>query len=72
MKFKLRIQNVFKRTVSLFLASVMLFGLSANFPVHASTLGDEYSIANDYIKYTFNARTGGFCIETKDGHPLVF
>jgi len=70
MKFKLRIQNVFKRTVSLFLASVMLFGLSANFPVHASTLGDEYSIANDYIKYTFNARTGGFCIETKDGHPL--
>jgi hypothetical protein len=65
-----RIGVILKRTSSLFVAIVMLVVMFGQvMPVRASTLGDEYSIANDYIKYTFNARTGGFSIETKDGHP---
>lgn len=59
-----------KRIFSIFLIITFMTGFAANLPISAATLGDEYSIANEYIKYTIHARTGGFCIETKDGHPL--
>lgn len=64
------IRVLIKRTLGMCLAVVMLLLLWAqSAPANAAALGDEYSVANDYIKYTFNAKTGGFSIETKDGHP---
>jgi len=48
-------------TVSM-LASVLPIGVFA-----ADT--DEYSITNGYLTYTFNGKTGGFSIETAEGHP---
>jgi hypothetical protein len=59
-----------KRSLSIFIAiTILLVVWVQSTPASAAPLGDEYSIANDYIKYIFNARTGGFSIETKDGHP---
>lgn len=69
MKLKYKTHNIFRQLISIFIIMGLLFSNWAYFPVKAATLGDEYSIANEYIKYTINAKTGGFCIETKEGHP---
>lgn len=69
MKSKHNIRNICRRFISVLLITGLLLGNWASLPVKAATLGDEYSIANEYIKYTINAKTGGFCIETKEGHP---
>jgi len=57
-----------KRLCSMFLIAALLIG-SVPVEVFAATSGNDYSIANDYINYTINSKTGGFCIETIDGHP---
>ena len=31
--------------------------------------GSVYKIANDYVRFAYDADTGAFSIETKDGHP---
>ncbi len=64
-------RSLLKRSLSIFVAITILLAVwvQQDTPASAATLGDEYSIANDYIKFTFNARTGGFSIETIDGHP---
>jgi len=46
----------------------MLFTF-ASFKVRAEASSDNYSIANDFMKYSINSKTGGFSIETVDGHP---
>ncbi|NLO38826.1 MAG: hypothetical protein GX115_05075, partial [Ruminiclostridium sp.] len=59
-----------RRILSIFVAFVMMLMMwLQNIPAAAAAIGDEYTIANAYIRYSFNARTGGFSIETKDGHP---
>ncbi|MEG1442392.1 MAG: hypothetical protein RSC29_06980, partial [Oscillospiraceae bacterium] len=35
----------------------------------AAEKGGEYSIANEYVSYTINSKTGGFSIDTLEGHP---
>ncbi|MCR8657273.1 dockerin type I domain-containing protein [Paenibacillus endoradicis] len=52
--------------VTLFLAILFTF---ASFPVSAEANSANYSIANDFMKYSINSKTGGFSIETVDGHP---
>ena len=50
--------------VALSMLAALLPAMSA-----AAAEANEYVIANDYITYSFNAATGGFCIENVDGHP---
>lgn len=57
------------KALSFLLAALLVLGMVPIPRASAIQMGKEYSIANDYIKYSLNARTGGFCIETKDGHP---
>ncbi len=56
-------------TVSM-LASMLPIGVfAADTDAYNLTSGDEYSITNGYLTYTFNSKTGGFSIETAEGHP---
>lgn len=50
---------------------VLLAMLTSLLPMQAMATqgGDEYSISNEYMQYTINSKTGGFCIETREGHP---
>jgi hypothetical protein len=57
-----------KRSLAATLALVMLFGV-ASFPARADANNTDYSIANEFMKYSINSKTGGFSIETIDGHP---
>ncbi|MEK4009089.1 dockerin type I domain-containing protein [Paenibacillus sp. FSL H3-0333] len=57
-----------KRSVAAAIILSMLFTF-ASFPVHADASNADYSIANEFMKYSINSKTGGFSIETIDGHP---
>lgn len=57
-----------KKLCAMFLVIVILMG-SVPIEAVAASSGNDYSIKNDYISYTINSKTGGFCIETIDGHP---
>ncbi|MGI2296816.1 dockerin type I domain-containing protein [Paenibacillus sp. GXUN7292] len=57
-----------KRGIAITTFLAMLFTF-ASFPVSAEASGANYSIANDFMKYSINSKTGGFSIETVDGHP---
>ena len=59
-----------RRILSIFVAFVMMLMMwLQNIPAAAAAIGDEYTIANAYIRYSFNARTDGFSVETKDMLP---
>ena len=59
--------NKFKKLLCLLLTVTMVLPL---FPaVVSAETQDIYSIQNDYIKYSINAKTGGFSVETLDGNP---
>src|SRR5689334_2445205 len=62
------INRAIKRSIAATLFLTMLFTF-ASFPARADASGTDYSIANDFMKYSINSRTGGFSIETIDGHP---
>lgn len=62
------INRMVKRSIAAILFVTMLFTF-ASFPVRAEASRADYSIANEYMKYSINSRTGGFSIETIDGHP---
>ncbi|MFD2875436.1 hypothetical protein ACFTAO_04790 [Paenibacillus rhizoplanae] len=58
-----------KRSIAAAIILSMLFTF-ASFPVHADASNADYSIANEFMKYSINSKkTGGFSIETIDGHP---
>ncbi|OMF95577.1 hypothetical protein [Paenibacillus sp. FSL R7-0337] len=57
-----------KRSIAAAMILSMLFTF-ASFPVHADASNADYSIANEFMKYSINSKTGGFSIETIDGHP---
>ncbi|MCG7377490.1 dockerin type I domain-containing protein [Paenibacillus sp. ACRSA] len=57
-----------KRGIAVSLILAMLFTL-VSFPLSADASSANYSIANDFMKYSINSKTGGFSIETVDGHP---
>ncbi len=59
--------KILKRALSSFLALIMLISVipSAAF---AQEQG-EYKISNSYMSFSFNEKTGGFSIETIEGHP---
>ena len=64
--------NRFKKAVSLLLALTMLISLLPTAAFASSSTEEDsgiYSIQNDYVKYSINAETGGFSIETLDGNP---
>ncbi len=66
----------FNKAVSLVLCLVMLLGLLPA-GVYASDGSSEspsgtYTIQNDYIRYSINAATGGFSVETLDGNPQKY
>lgn len=59
--------KILKRVLSYLLAMTMLISI---FPTAVFAAGEyEYTIDNDYMKFYFNATTGGFSIETAEGHP---
>jgi len=60
--------NKMKKLCSMVVVIALLIG-SVPIQVFAANSGNDYSIKNDYIKYTINSKTGGYCIETIDGHP---
>ncbi|WP_139992711.1 hypothetical protein [Paenibacillus paridis] len=62
------IHRAIKRSIAAALCLTMLFTF-ASFPIRADASGADYSIANEFMKYSINSRTGGFSIETIDGHP---
>lgn len=62
------IHSRLKRGIAATLFLAMLFTF-ASFPANAEANGANYSIANDFMKYSINSKTGGFSIETVDGHP---
>lgn len=62
------INRMVKRSIAAILFVTMLFTF-ASFPVTAEASRADYAIANEYMKYSINSRTGGFSIETIDGHP---
>jgi len=62
------IYNKLKRGIAMALLVTMLF-TAASFPASANTVGADYSIANEFMKYSINSKTGGFSIETINGHP---
>ncbi len=55
-----------KRFLAVLLSVTMLISTMTVF-VHAED--GDYSISNGYMTYTFNNKTGGFSIETVQGHP---
>lgn len=57
-----------KSSIAAVLVLTLLFTV-ASFPGRAEASDANYSIANDYMKYSINSKTGGFSIETMDGHP---
>ncbi len=63
-----------KRIISFIMVLVYLFTSIPLTPfmqeVSADVDGDIYSIQNDFIKYSINAATGGFSVETLEGNPL--
>ncbi len=62
------IHRTMKRSIAAILFLSMLFTF-ASFPVRANANSADYSIANEFMKYSINSKTGGFSIETIDGHP---
>ncbi len=58
--------KLIKKTLSWILTVAML---SSFLPVSIFASGNEYSITNGYLTYTFNPETGGFAIETAEGNP---
>lgn len=60
--------RITKRLMAVLVALSMLAALLPAMSAAAAE-ANEYVIANDYITYSFNAATGGFCIENVDGHP---
>ena len=59
--------KVFKRSFALILTVIMLV-TSFVFSAYAQD-PDIYAIDNGYLRYAFNARTGGFAVETAEGNP---
>ena len=56
-----------RRLLALLLCAAMMLTL---LPAASAVRGSsDYTISNDYISYTLNAKTGGFTVETKEGHP---
>lgn len=56
-----------RRLLALLLCAAMTLTL---LPAASAVQGSsDYSISNDYISYTLNAKTGGFSVETLEGHP---
>ena len=56
-----------RRLLALLLCAAMTLTL---LPAASAVRGSsDYTISNDYISYTLNAKTGGFTVETKEGHP---
>jgi trimeric autotransporter adhesin len=64
----LTIYRRLKRSIAATLFLTMLFSV-ASFPARADARSADYSIANEYMKYSIHSKTGGFSIETIDGHP---
>ncbi len=58
--------RIFKRTLSMLLALVMLVAMIPNVLAESDKI---FTIQNDYIKYSINSETGGFSVETLDGNP---
>lgn len=59
--------NNFKKIICLLITLMMVISI---LPVSAYAAEENiYSIQNDYIRYSINAKTGGFSIETLDGNP---
>ena len=57
-------------TVSMVPMSV--FAQSRTMTARSNTNGDIYTIQNDYVRYSINAKTGGFSVETLDGNPQKY
>ncbi|MBO4897711.1 MAG: hypothetical protein J5590_05380 [Clostridia bacterium] len=55
-----------KRITAFLLSLCMLIVL---LPTAALADNDVYTIANRYITYSINTKTGGFSVKTADGHP---
>ncbi|AIQ50941.1 dockerin type I repeat-containing protein [Paenibacillus sp. FSL R7-0331] len=62
------VHRTMKRSIAATLILAMLFTF-ASFPARAEASSADYSIANEFMKYSINSKTGGFSIETIDGHP---
>ncbi|MHA6480565.1 hypothetical protein ACX1C1_01305 [Paenibacillus sp. strain BS8-2] len=62
------IHRTMKRSIAAILCLTLLFTF-ASFPDRADASNENYSIANEFMKYSINAKTGGFSIETINGHP---
>ncbi len=60
--------KLLKTTVAWVLILCVVLSLLPAVPV-ALAAGEEYSISNKYLTYSFNKETGGFALNTKDGHP---
>lgn len=59
--------KILKRVLS---CALMLMMLASVFPLTAFGTQDAlYTISNDYMKFSFNGTTGGFSVETLEGHP---
>ena len=57
-----------KRILSLLLAVIFILGIGP-LPASAAEAETTYSISNGYLTYSINTKTGGFCIQTVEGHP---
>ena len=70
--------NVFKKFVCLWLALMMVFSVIplhvfASDPAEQTEVQDGiYTIQNDFVRYSLNAETGGFSVETLDGNPQKY
>ena len=62
-----------KRIISILLVVLMLVPAFAEaiagLGIESLISGSVYKIANDYVRFTYDADTGAFSVETKDGHP---
>lgn len=58
--------NIFKKILCGILSAA---ALSSALPAAYAENENIYSITNGYLSYSFNAKTGGFSIETDEGNP---
>lgn len=61
--------NIIKRLLSCVLAFAIFASTVPSSVLAADNDGDEYSITNGYVGFSFNQKTGGFAIETAEGNP---
>ena len=65
--------NITKRIISILLVILMIMPMFAEsvaaIGIESLVSGSVYKIANDYVRFVYDADTGAFSVETKEGHP---